>query len=99
MKARIAVLADYTNISKEGKLNILGIFNAIQSKTLPVVHHSMQLVMSFEIPRSELNIEKELQIKLQDEDGKQIFEIGGKFTPTDKGKPGMVSCPLLLYHP
>lgn len=82
MDVTLAVLADYSNVSREGKLNVLGVFDIIRAKNFPAVHRSMQLVMTFEAPRSEINTDKNIQVKLIDSDGKQIFEIGRQFTLT-----------------
>lgn len=79
MNVTLAVLADYSNITREGKLNILGIFDVILARNFPAVHHSMQLVMRFEAPRSEVGTNKNVQVRLIDVDGNQIFEIGAQF--------------------
>ena len=85
MDVTLAVLADYSNISREGKLNIMGIFDVIYSKVFPVLHPSMQLVMTFEIPRSELGIGKQIKVRLIDSDGGHVLELGGEITfPGDK---------------
>lgn len=80
MKVTLAVLADYSNVTKEGKLNILGIFDTIFAQKFPATHHNMQLVMRLEAPRSEIGTDKNVQVRLIDEDGKQIIEIGTQFT-------------------
>ena len=49
MKTRIAVLADYASLSIEHKLNIMGIFTAINAAQTPVVHPQMKLVTQFEV--------------------------------------------------
>lgn len=38
MHVSFALFADAANISQEGKLNILGVFDALQVATLPTVH-------------------------------------------------------------
>jgi len=35
MRVKLAVLADYASITREGKLNILGIFDEINPQQLP----------------------------------------------------------------
>lgn len=80
MDVTLAVLADYSNVSREGKLNILGIFNVINARNFPATHHNMQLVMNFEAPRSEVGTTKNVRVRLIDGDGNQIFEISGQFT-------------------
>lgn len=90
MDVTLAVLADYSNVSIEGKLNVLGVFDIIRAKNFPTVHRSMQLVMTFEAPRSEINTNKNIQVKLIDSDGKQIFEIGRQFTLTSGASDEMM---------
>ena len=40
-----ALFADAANLSQEGKLNILGVFDALQVATLPAVHPRAHLVV------------------------------------------------------
>ena len=45
MQLAFALLADAANVSVEGKLNILGVFDALQVASLPTVHPRATLVM------------------------------------------------------
>lgn len=45
MHVSFAVFADAANLSQEGKLNILGVFDALQVATLPAVHPRANLVV------------------------------------------------------
>lgn len=45
MHVTFALFADAANLSQEGKLNILGVFDAVQVGTLPTVHRRANLVM------------------------------------------------------
>ncbi len=45
MFVSFALFADAANISQEGKLNILGVFDALQIGTLPAVHPRATLVV------------------------------------------------------
>lgn len=45
MRLSFALFADAANISQEGKLNILGVFDAVQCGTLPTVHPRAHLVV------------------------------------------------------
>jgi len=45
MHLSFAVFADAANISQEGKLNILGVFDALQIGALPAVHPRATLVV------------------------------------------------------
>ena len=80
MKITLAVLADYANITREGKLNIMGIFDVVHSKSFPMVHPQMQLVMRFEFGGVEAGETKKIGIQLMDADGKKLFVLGGDIT-------------------
>lgn len=80
MEVSLAVVADYASITREGKLNILGIFETISAREFPASHPQMQLVMRFEADSSEAGKKKELEIQFMDADGKKLFTLGGEFT-------------------
>ena len=87
MDVPLAVLADAANISVEGKLNIFGIFNNISAGNFPALHPQMQLVVAFEADVAEAEKVKDVEIHLQDSDGKDLFMIRGQFT-VPRGIPG-----------
>lgn len=76
MQLRIAALADYTNITDNGKLNILGIFSQIHAANVPAVHPQMQFVVQFAFEPIETG-EKTIRIVLQDEDGNELLAMQG----------------------
>ncbi|MEX2152351.1 MAG: hypothetical protein WD825_03380 [Gemmatimonadaceae bacterium] len=45
MQVSFALFADAANLSQEGKLNVLGVFDALQVGTLPAVHPRAHLVV------------------------------------------------------
>ncbi len=45
MHVSFALFADAANLSQEGKLNILGVFDALQVATLPAIHPRAHLVV------------------------------------------------------
>lgn len=73
----LALLADGANISQEGKLNILGIFERISTQSVPATHPQMQLVMILEADRGDADKDHRMEIELLDEDGNKLFAIGG----------------------
>jgi Family of unknown function (DUF6941) len=87
MKVTFAVLADAANTTREGKLNILGIFDSIQAKEFPVIHPQMQLVMRFEADSAESGKAKKVEVRLMDGDGKNLFVLSGDFA-LGRGRPG-----------
>lgn len=88
MQIALALLADYANISREGKLNILGIFEQIAAHSLPASHPQMQLVMTIEADGAEADRDHKIEIQLIDADGKKLFAFGGnlKFSPPPPGQ-------------
>lgn len=80
MNVKLALLADYANVSREGKLNILGIFDVLKARSFPVAHPTMQLVITFEASRVEVDNPRDVRIKLTDADGGQILELSGPVT-------------------
>ena len=47
MNVSFAMFADGANISQEGKLNILGVFDAVQVGGIPTVHPRAHLIVRF----------------------------------------------------
>ena len=48
MQVKLALLADYANVTAEGKLNILGIFDRINVVGVPAVHPQMHFILRLE---------------------------------------------------
>ncbi|MDP2728189.1 MAG: hypothetical protein Q8P59_11685, partial [Dehalococcoidia bacterium] len=69
MEVPLALLADYANVTQEGKLNIMGIFGGILAPSFPTVHLAMRLVMNFEAGPAEKGTSKRIEVKLLDQDG------------------------------
>jgi hypothetical protein len=70
MDVPIFLAADYANITSDGKINIMGIFQSINAPSFPVVHISLVLVMKLVADLGEYD-ERELAIKLLDGNGKE----------------------------
>ena len=88
MRVTLAVLADYANISQEGKLNILGIFDRVQVAELPTSLPQMHFVLRLEAHAAERDRAHSVEIRLHDPDGQAVFEIKGEVTPRG-GQPGL----------
>ncbi len=78
MKTRVAVLADCANVTADGKLNIMGVFNVINARQVPVTHSQMQLVLSLVPDPWEMNMTVPLEIQLVDSDGNVVFGLKGQ---------------------
>ena len=77
MDVTLAVCCDAANVSREGKLNLLGIFNSIHASEFPCTHPHLALVLRVEARLGEEGLHP-LEIKLADEDGKEIFKLNGQ---------------------
>lgn len=87
MEVALALLADYANVTKEGKLNLLGLFDRINASSLPWTHPQMQLVLSLEATPAEWDSSKKVEIKLLDADGTMKLTIGSDLK-VPKGEAG-----------
>jgi len=94
MEVTLALLADYANVTREGKLNIMGIFELIYAHSFPFRHPQMQLIMRFESDAAEAGTTKDVEVQLVDEDGKKLMSIGGEIT-LGQGRPGE---PIITNH-
>lgn len=81
MQVKLAVLADYANVTAEGKLNILGIFDRISVAEIPAVHPQMHLILRLEAHPAERGRAHQIEIRLHDPDGRTVFEVKGEMKP------------------
>lgn len=87
MEIAFALLADAANVSREGKLNVLGAFDRIYGSKFPLTWPRMVLVTRFEASAAEYGAEKSLEIVTLDADGKQLGKATGKMKIRE-GQPG-----------
>ncbi len=80
MDVAFALLADAANISREGKLNILGAFDRIYGSKFPLTWPRMMLVTRFVVSAAEFGTEKSIDIITLDADGKKLGSASGKMT-------------------
>jgi hypothetical protein len=84
MRVPLAVIADYANLSIDGKLNIMGIFDTITARSFPAVHMDARLVVRFESDVSDRGGTKDLGIELHDADGNVLLSAHRQLDiPTD----------------
>ncbi len=94
MDVTLALLADAANVTADGKLNILGVFNALGASSFPVVHPQMALVLRFEATRAEEGKTRQIELQLADSDGQKLFKIGAQLM-VPSAPPGS---PIRLNH-
>lgn len=98
MQAKLAVLADYANVTGDGKLNVLGIFDRINLMQIPAVHPQMHLVLRLEAHPAEQNRAHDVEIRLQDPDGVVIFEVKGEIVPRGETNVAVSSNQILTLN-
>jgi hypothetical protein len=84
----LAVLADYANVSQDGKLNIMGIFQEINPPFLPFPMPQMFLVVSFEAGPAEFDSMKNVRVALLDIDGNEMLALEGQVQVSRPQRPG-----------
>ena len=82
MEIALATLADHANTTGDGKLNIIGLFDALHVRDVPATHASMHLVLRIRVEPSELDRQHELEIRCNDDDGEELFKVKGAFSVT-----------------
>ena len=96
MNVPLAFLADAANISQEGKLNVLGVFDNITAASFPTVHPAMALVFGITASAAEHGHSRTCQIRLRNADGGQLLDIEGDL---EVGQPGNMAAPNSIYIP
>ncbi len=76
MEVDLAVVADAANVSQEGKLNILGVFDTIWARKFPFRHAAMVFVLRVRADFTDKGAH-DLEVRLMDADGGQLFKAGG----------------------
>ena len=79
MRPILFLVADYANITGDGKLNVMGIFQVINAFNFPARHSSMHLVAKLAPELSEYGQKRTFTVILMDADGNHILQISGEF--------------------
>lgn len=72
MEVTQAFLADAVNVSADGKLNMLGVFQSILADGVPVLHTRMMLVFAVAFNRQDVIEKHVFQVILKTEDGRVV---------------------------
>lgn len=75
MDVSLALLADYANVTADGKLNILGVFDTMFVDRFPVIHPQLHLILQLEAHPAEAGAQKRVEIRLMTEDGQTALSI------------------------
>lgn len=81
MHVSFALFADAANLSQEGKLNVLGVFDAVQVTTLPAVHPRAHLVVRLKGGRIDVGMHT-LTLQWINPGGVELWTSGGEIEIT-----------------
>ena len=97
LEIKLATIADAANISREGKLNITGIFNNIKTASFPASHPCMVLVYVIEGDISDAQATHKLKVDLIDEDGNLVIPpLEGKINFKTVGSVNKMSASQII---
>ncbi len=77
----MAFLADEANISQEGKLNVLGVFDRITAAEFPVVHPRMVFAFRVQAEFTDGGRSFPVAVTMVDEDDAVLFAANGEINP------------------
>lgn len=75
MEVLVLLAADYANLERSGKINVMGIFNDINAATFPMRHPLIHLIVKLGAELGELSQSRTVTVKLLDEDGNELLSI------------------------
>lgn len=75
MEIVLLLLADYANVSRGGKLNVMGVFDHLHASKFPTRHPQMHLVLRLRAELGEPSGPRELTIRVLNQDGRQIISL------------------------
>jgi hypothetical protein len=75
MRLILLLAADYANITRDGKLNVMGILNKINAVNFPARHSSMHLIVKLAAELGEYGETRDLSVRLLDPDGGEILRM------------------------
>jgi hypothetical protein len=80
MEMILGLVADAANKAEGEKLNALGIFHRIVSKSVPALHPQMALAIEFQATPFDKGKTFQIEVKLLDPDGKQLFNMEARLS-------------------
>ncbi len=94
MEVDLAVTADAANVSQEGKLNVLGVFDTIWARKFPFRHAAMVFVLRVRADFTDQGVHR-MEVRLMDADGAQLFKAEGPLQ-VPGGVPGQPVKPHVI---
>lgn len=73
VEVAMAAIADGANVSRQGKLNILGIFDTIGAAQFPIVHPTLTLTFRLLVEFEDQQRRHHIEVGLIDEDNRSLW--------------------------
>jgi len=77
MQLRYALIADFANVTQDGKLNVMGAFDRLFAPRFPALHRQLFLITSFESDPEDNRATRQMRVQLIDADGNVVTKTGG----------------------
>lgn len=81
MRIPVAFVADEANVSVEGKLNVMGVFDRIAAVQFPVAHPRMVFAFRVEADAADGGHVFPVRVRLLDDRGETLFDATGDLAP------------------
>lgn len=78
MERKLFLVADCANVTREGKLNVMGIFDNISATSFPARHSSLSLIIKLVAELGEPGQTRDFSVKFLAPDGNQTFDLSGQ---------------------
>lgn len=78
MKLRYALIAEYANVTGDGKLNLMGVTDRIYAYQFPAIHRDLIVVNSIETDNDDEESTQDLSVQVIDPDGHTVAELNGQ---------------------
>ena len=79
MQLLVLEACDYANMTRDGKLNVMGIFREINARSFPARHASMYVVVKMRAELGETSEPRSMVVQLRDADARQLAAVRGRF--------------------
>lgn len=77
MRLRYAMVADFANVTNDGKLNVMGVTDRLFAYQFPAVHRELYVIDSLETDNEDDGTRQEVAVQVIDPDGRSLAEIRG----------------------
>lgn len=78
MRVLIAALADYANVTAEGKLNVMGVFDTLSAPQFPVVHPVAVIALRLIFDYEDRNSQHSIELVIVTQDGREFAKLEGR---------------------